>query len=115
MGKLKYSQPLIIDEVAVDFPKVKFVIAHCGTPWVADAVEVVAKNKNVYMDLSGLMEGKFKAKKQSMIALECLPLNDASNERKGTVSFVFNISLLSSINLEASSKVLFISILFFFR
>ena len=64
MGKLKYSQPLIIDEVAVDFPKVKFVIAHCGTPWVADAVEVVAKNKNVYMDLSGLMEGKFKAKKQ---------------------------------------------------
>lgn len=64
MGKLKYSQPLIIDEVAVDFPKVKFVIAHCGTPWVADAVEVVAKNKNVYMDLSGLMEGKFKAKEQ---------------------------------------------------
>ena len=48
-----------------------------------------------------------------MIALECLPLNDASTERKGTVSFVFNISLLSSINLEASSKVLFISILFF--
>lgn len=64
MGKLKYSHPLIIDELAVDFPKVKFVIAHCGTPWIVDAVEVVAKNKNVYMDLSGLMEGKFKAKKQ---------------------------------------------------
>ena len=60
--KLKYSQSFNIDELAVDFPKVKFVIAHCGTPWVQDAVEVVAKNKNVYMDLSGLMERKFKVK-----------------------------------------------------
>lgn len=64
MGRLKYSHPLIVDEVAVDFPQVKFVIAHCGTPWIADAVEVAAKNKNVYIDLSGLMEGRFEAKKQ---------------------------------------------------
>lgn len=64
MGRLKYSHPLIVDDVAVDFPRVKFVIAHCGTPWVADAVEVAAKNKNVYIDLSGLMEGKFAAKEQ---------------------------------------------------
>ena len=64
MGRLKYSHPLIIDDVAVDYPDIKFVIAHCGTPWVADAVEVAAKNKNVFIDLSGLMEGSFKAKKQ---------------------------------------------------
>lgn len=64
MGRLKYSHPLVVDDVAVDFPNVRFVIAHCGTPWVADAVEVVAKNKNVYIDLSGLMEGKFEAKTQ---------------------------------------------------
>lgn len=64
MGRLKYSHPLVVDDVAVDFPNVRFVIAHCGTPWVADAVEVAAKNKNVYIDLSGLMEGKFEAKTQ---------------------------------------------------
>ena len=64
MGRLKYSHPLIVDEVAVDFPQVKFVIAHCGTPWIVDAVEVAAKNKNVYIDLSGLMEGRFEAKAQ---------------------------------------------------
>ena len=64
MGKLKYSHPLIIDELAVDYPKIKFVIAHCGTPWIHDAVEVVAKNSNVYMDLSGLMEGSFVAAEQ---------------------------------------------------
>lgn len=64
MGRLKYSHPLIVDEVAVDFPQVKFIIAHCGTPWIVDAVEVAAKNKNVYIDLSGLMEGRFEAKAQ---------------------------------------------------
>ena len=64
MGRLKYSHPLIIDDLAVDYPKVKFVIAHCGTPWIQDAVEVAGKNKNVYIDLSGLMEGKFEAKAQ---------------------------------------------------
>jgi uncharacterized protein len=39
-GKLKYSDPLTIDEVAVDHPKVKFVIAHCGNPWIESAAEV---------------------------------------------------------------------------
>ncbi len=64
MGRLKYSHPLIVDDVAVDFPNVRFVIAHCGTPWIPDAVEVASKNKNVYIDLSGLMEGPFEAKAQ---------------------------------------------------
>jgi predicted TIM-barrel fold metal-dependent hydrolase len=52
-AKLKYSQPLLIDEVAVDFPKNKFVMAHLGSPWVIDAAEVIYKNNNVYADLSG--------------------------------------------------------------
>ena len=58
-GLLKYAHPLTIDEVASQFPRVKFVIAHCGNPWILDAMEVVAKNPNVYVDLSGLLEGKF--------------------------------------------------------
>ena len=56
--KLKYSQPLNIDEVAVSFPDVKFVICHLGNPWIMDAVEVAYKNKNVYADLSGFVIGK---------------------------------------------------------
>lgn len=57
-GLLKYAHPLTIDTVAARFPKVRFVIAHCGSPWIADAVEVMVKNENVYIDLSGLLEGK---------------------------------------------------------
>jgi predicted TIM-barrel fold metal-dependent hydrolase len=56
-AKVKYAHPLQIDEVAVDFPRTKFVLAHFGNPWIADAAEVVYKNKNVWADLPGLLIG----------------------------------------------------------
>ena len=57
VAKIKYSDPLTIDEVAVDHPKVNFVIAHCGNPWHASAAEVAYKNPNVYIECSALMIG----------------------------------------------------------
>ena len=57
-GLLKYSHPLTVDEAAVNFRNVNFVIAHCGCPWIVDAAEVAAKNANVAIDVSGLLEGK---------------------------------------------------------
>lgn len=57
MGKVKYADPLTIDEVAVDYPKVKFVLAHMGNPWFQSAAELVYKNDNVYTDTSGLLLG----------------------------------------------------------
>ncbi len=56
-GLLKYSHPLTIDELAVKQDDVTFVICHMGVPWVIDAAEVIAKNHNVYADLSGLIAG----------------------------------------------------------
>ncbi|VTS05515.1 amidohydrolase family protein [Tuwongella immobilis] len=56
-AKLKYAHPLGVDEVAVDFREVRFVIAHIGNPWVQDCAEVVYKNMNVWADLSGLLVG----------------------------------------------------------
>ncbi len=56
-AKLRYAQPLLIDDVAVDHPKVRFVLAHLGNPWMSDAAEVVYKNVNVWADLSGLVVG----------------------------------------------------------
>jgi predicted TIM-barrel fold metal-dependent hydrolase len=58
-GKVKYSHPLQVDEVAVDHPGVNFVICHIGNPWIRDCMEVVYKNKNVYTDISGLVLGNF--------------------------------------------------------
>lgn len=54
-AELKYADPLTIDEVAVKHPKIRFVIAHCGNPWIESAAEVAYKNKNVYMDISAFL------------------------------------------------------------
>jgi predicted TIM-barrel fold metal-dependent hydrolase len=56
-AKLRFAQPLAVDEVAVDHPDVRFVLAHLGNPWLIDAAEVVYKNVNVWVDLSGLTVG----------------------------------------------------------
>lgn len=56
-AKLKFAQPIHVDEVAVDFPNVSFVMAHVGNPWMIEAAEVVYKNMNVWVDLSGLLVG----------------------------------------------------------
>ncbi|MBI4445245.1 MAG: amidohydrolase [Acidobacteria bacterium] len=51
--KLKYGHPMHIDEVAVDFPQLKIIMAHWSWPWIDDALAVVSRNKNVYVDVSG--------------------------------------------------------------
>lgn len=59
-AKLKYAHPLGVDDVAVDLPNMKFIIAHMGNPWVRDTAEVCYKNDNVYTDISGFVYDKFK-------------------------------------------------------
>lgn len=59
---VKYAEPLQIDDIAVQFPKVKFIIAHLGNPWLDSAAEVVYKNDNVYADVSALMLGDARQK-----------------------------------------------------
>lgn len=58
-GKVKYAHPLEVDEVAVDFRDVTFVICHLGNPWLTDAMEVIYKNPNVVGDISGFTLGQF--------------------------------------------------------
>jgi uncharacterized protein len=61
-AKLKYAHPLNIDEVAVDYPNMNFIIAHMAYPWVKDTAEVCYKNKNVFTDISGFVYGEFDGK-----------------------------------------------------
>jgi hypothetical protein len=58
-GKVKFAHPLEVDEVAVDFRDVTFVICHLGNPWITDAMEVIYKNPNVVGDISGFTLGHF--------------------------------------------------------
>lgn len=58
-GKVRFSHPIHIDDVAVDNPALKIVICHVGNPWIKDCMEVVYKNKNCCADISGLVLGNF--------------------------------------------------------
>jgi len=56
-GLLEYSHPLTADRVAVKFRDTTFLLCHMGDPWIMDACEVAYKNRNVYLDISGLLAG----------------------------------------------------------
>ena len=51
-GLLEYSHPLQVDRVATRFPNLTIVMAHMGNPWLIDCAAVLAKNENVYADMS---------------------------------------------------------------
>jgi uncharacterized protein len=51
--RLKYSNPMYVDDVAVDFPELKIVLAHPSFPWQDEAISVALHKRQVYIDLSG--------------------------------------------------------------
>jgi predicted TIM-barrel fold metal-dependent hydrolase len=51
--RLKYSNPMRVDDVAVDFPDLKIILAHPSFPWQDEALSVVLHKPNVHIDLSG--------------------------------------------------------------
>jgi uncharacterized protein len=57
--RLKYSNPMLIDDVAVDFPDMPIVLAHPSFPWQEEALAVAQHKPNVYIDLSGWLPKYF--------------------------------------------------------
>jgi predicted TIM-barrel fold metal-dependent hydrolase len=51
--RLKYSNPMHIDDVAVDFPDMPIIMAHPAFPWQEEALAVCQHKPNVWIDLSG--------------------------------------------------------------
>jgi uncharacterized protein len=51
--KLRYSNPLLLDDVAADFPGLTVILAHPSVPWQAEAISMATHKANVYIDLSG--------------------------------------------------------------
>lgn len=51
--RLRYSNPMLLDDVAVDFPELRIVLAHPSFPWQDEALAVATHKPYVYIDLSG--------------------------------------------------------------
>ena len=51
----RYGDPIYVDDVAVDFPRLKILLAHGGRPlWMETAFFLVRRHPNVYLDISGI-------------------------------------------------------------
>jgi predicted TIM-barrel fold metal-dependent hydrolase len=51
--RLKWGQPILVDDVAVDFPDMKIILAHPSWPWVDESLSMALHKDNVFIDLSG--------------------------------------------------------------
>src|SRR5450755_387024 len=51
--KLRLSDPMLIDDVAADFPGLTVILAHPSVPWQDSAISIATHKANVYIDLSG--------------------------------------------------------------
>jgi predicted TIM-barrel fold metal-dependent hydrolase len=51
--KLRYSDPMLVDDVAADHPSLTIVLAHPSVPWQDAAISIATHKANVFIDLSG--------------------------------------------------------------
>lgn len=58
-ARSRFGDPMDVDDVAIDFPKLNILLAHGGRPlWMDAAFFVVRRHPNVYLDLSGIPPAK---------------------------------------------------------
>ena len=54
-ARLKYGDPVLIDDLATDFPQLRVLLAHAGRPfWHAQAAWLARTHPNFYLELAGL-------------------------------------------------------------
>lgn len=61
-SRIRYGNPLLLDDVAEDFPRLKIVMCHGGRPfWYSEAEWMLRRHKNCYIDISGIPPSKLPA------------------------------------------------------
>lgn len=54
VAKMEFARPMLLDEVAREFPELRIVISHLGYPWIDETVMLLGKHAHVYADIAGL-------------------------------------------------------------
>ncbi len=58
-ARSKWGNPLELDDVAIDFPDLRIIMAHGGRPfWMAQAFFILRRHRNVFLEVSGIPPGK---------------------------------------------------------
>lgn len=68
---LSYDQPVLLDEVAREFPNLKIIVGSMGMPFVSQTLSLVSKHKNVYADLTVRPSRVWEVYNTMVAAYEC--------------------------------------------
>ncbi|CAN5437700.1 hypothetical protein BH09VER1_BH09VER1_56600 [soil metagenome] len=92
-ARLKYANPLQLEDVAMDFPEIKMIVAHLGHPWEDDLIALIRKSPNMYTDISAVHYRPYRYWHTMIKALEygiAHKILLASDFPSGTITNVIN-------------------------
>jgi predicted TIM-barrel fold metal-dependent hydrolase len=67
---LEIANPVLLQPLALEFPRLKMVIAHLGHPWIAECLVLIRKNRNMYSDISALYYRPWQFYNAMVLAME---------------------------------------------
>ena len=53
-AKLRWANPMLLEDIAMDFPDILMIVAHMGHPWEEDLIALIRKAPNMYADISAV-------------------------------------------------------------
>jgi predicted TIM-barrel fold metal-dependent hydrolase len=98
-ARLKWGLPLELEDIAMEFPKLRMIIAHLGHPWEEDTVALIRKCPNVFTDISAVHYRPWRYWQAMVTAMEYGVIHKvllASDFPSGTINNV--ITGLRSVN-----------------
>jgi hypothetical protein len=60
-GTMEYARPLLLDEIAREYPGLTIVISSMGHPWVEEGIALIGKHAGVYATVAGLLRRPWQA------------------------------------------------------
>ncbi|MDP6503741.1 MAG: amidohydrolase family protein, partial [Planctomycetota bacterium] len=67
---LKFSFPILLEDVALKHPDLVMIIAHLGHPWEADTIVMIRKQPNMFADLSAIYYRPWQFYNSMVLAME---------------------------------------------
>lgn len=92
-AKLRLALPLMLEDVAMEFPGLTMIIAHLGHPWEEDVVALIRKTPNMYADISAIHYRPWRYWQAMITAMEYGVVNKlllGSDFPSGTIDNVIN-------------------------
>ncbi|MFP4105046.1 MAG: amidohydrolase family protein [Phycisphaerae bacterium] len=67
-GSAEFGRPLLLDEIARDFPQLTIVISALGHPWIEEGIALIGKHERVFADIAGLIRRPWQAYNSLVLA-----------------------------------------------